>query len=84
MAQRDPEEIRPDLNPAIHTLRDLNLAVRGPFTNMRRQRIYVVEDCILTESEILALRAADKLTMSCIREFLAQSCSENGVNNLLQ
>src|SRR5205814_10394198 len=44
-------------NGAIHTLRDLNLAVRGPFTNMRRQRIYVIEDCILTESEILRIES---------------------------
>lgn len=49
------------LESALGALQALNIPFRGPFITPRKNRIYVVDDCILTEAEIVALHDGDKL-----------------------
>lgn len=76
IADVNQERIQQDLKAAFERLRHLQVVVKGPFVTPRNQHIYVIEDCILSEGEILELNAASKLTMNDIREFLSRI--ENG------
>ncbi|HKV23372.1 MAG TPA: hypothetical protein VJN93_02170 [Candidatus Acidoferrum sp.] len=50
------------LKAALSTLRALNIPFQGPFITPKEQRIYVVDDCILTEGEIVLLHKTGALT----------------------
>lgn len=60
------------IEDALQTLRTLDIAVRGPFVTPKEHCIYLVDGCILTESEIVALYASGKLTSENIRRFLSE------------
>jgi hypothetical protein len=60
------------IEDALQTLRTLNIAFRGPFITPKKHCIYVVDGCILTESEIVVLHASGKLTSENIRKFLSE------------
>lgn len=47
---------------ALHALRTLDIAFRGPFITPQKRRIYLVDGCILTESEIVVLHEGGKFT----------------------
>jgi len=57
---------------ALQTLRTLNIAFRGPFVTPKKHRIYVVDGCLLTESEIVALHEGGKLTSENIWKFISE------------
>lgn len=49
------EEILSKLNDALGTLKQLNVSFQGPFTTPGKKRVYFIDGCILTESEIVVL-----------------------------
>src|SRR5215470_2540443 len=50
------------LKAALEALQKLCVPLRGPFITPKQNRIFVVGDCILTETEIVALHEAGKFT----------------------
>ncbi|MGB6962487.1 MAG: hypothetical protein WCD34_20595 [Candidatus Acidiferrum sp.] len=61
-----------NIEVALQTLRTLNIAFRGPFITPKKHRIYLVDGCILTESEIVVLHEGGKLTSENISKFLSE------------
>jgi hypothetical protein len=57
---------------ALRTLENLGTQIRGPFLTPQRNSIYVVNECILTESELVGLYQADNRS----RETVAKALSE--------
>ncbi len=46
---------------ALRRLRKLHVPFRGPFTTPKKNRIYLVDEWLLTEQEIMALHACANL-----------------------
>jgi hypothetical protein len=57
---------------ALQGLRGLKVAACGPFITPKNHRIYVIEGCILTESEIILFHEGGKFTAENIGPFLAE------------
>ena len=60
-----------NLRYALQTLEKLNIVFRGPFITPRGVHVYVVEDCVLTDIEILELGTSGRLTLSNIESLRA-------------
>ena len=54
------------INAALLTLVKLHIPFRGPFRTRKQHYIYLVDGCILTESELVVLHQDDKLTAESI------------------
>jgi hypothetical protein len=65
-----PESDQSKLQAALETFRSLKIAFRGPFVTPTGQQIYMVDGCILTEAELLALHERAKSTLESIQPFL--------------
>jgi hypothetical protein len=57
---------------ALQTLRTLNIAFRGPFITPRNHLVYVVEGCLLTESEIVTLHESGQFAPENAWKFLGE------------
>jgi hypothetical protein len=55
----------------LRALEKMNRVVRGPFVTPKRRQIYLVNGCILTESEVISLHERGKFTAEAIENFLA-------------
>ena len=49
------EEVQTKVQDALRALEELNVDFRGPYTTPGKRRIYFIDDCILTESEVAVL-----------------------------
>jgi hypothetical protein len=65
-----PESDQSKLQAALETLRSLDIAARGPFVTPTGQYIYLVDGCVLTKRELLALHERAKSTPQSIQLFL--------------
>lgn len=59
------------LHTALSTLQALNVPFRGPFVTPSGQHIYVVDECLLAEEEIVKLYASGKFSAEHIAELLS-------------
>lgn len=59
-----------ELKTALETLETLNVPFRGPFVTPKQNRIYLVDGCILTETEIASFHELGNFTTEKIRGFL--------------
>jgi len=68
----DPSQkiILDKIDAALQTLQALRVAFRGPFITPKGRRIYLVDNCILTEAEIIALYESGKFSQETIGKFL--------------
>jgi hypothetical protein len=57
---------------ALLNLQALNIALRGPFVTPKNHRIYLVDGCILTESEIVVLHEGGQFASENIATFLSE------------
>ncbi|HMD41312.1 MAG TPA: PilZ domain-containing protein [Candidatus Acidoferrum sp.] len=64
----DPSKTR----DAVRTLERLEISVRGPFLTLKQSKIYLVEGCVLTESELIAHHEGGKFSSDGVREFLSE------------
>jgi hypothetical protein len=55
----------------LRALEKLNRPVHGPFVTPKRRQIYLVDGCILTQSEVISLHANGRLTADSIDNFLS-------------
>ena len=62
-------EERPDgkLAEILRSFRERTIPFHGPFQSPKGNRVFVVMDCIITESELIQLYDADKLTVQNIK-----------------
>lgn len=58
------------LKTALETLEALNIPFRGPFVTPKQNRIYVVDGCILTDTEIASFHELGNFARERIRGFL--------------
>ncbi len=56
------------VDAVIDSLRIQGIAFRGPFCTLGKRTIFVVESCILLESELVDLFAQNKLNRDGIQE----------------
>jgi len=56
------------VDAVIDSLRIQGIAFRGPFCTLSKRTIFVVESCILLESELVDLFAQNKLNRDGIQE----------------
>lgn len=70
MLAPDPVSAETELEIIISTLHRMRLSVRGPLITPKKNHIFLVDGCILTESEVLALRRVGKLDSRNVRHFL--------------
>jgi hypothetical protein len=71
MSQPSPKTVSSNIRPALHALQTLRVPFRGPFVTPRSNHIYVVDGCILTASEIVALHERGTFSRDSIGEFLS-------------
>lgn len=57
-----PVTARSELGIALQTLHELGIPFRGPFITPKQNCIYVLDACIVTAPEIIALHRSGKLT----------------------
>lgn len=67
----DPKS-RNRLVKALGALRALGVPFRGPFITPKKSRIYVVDQCILTEDEIVAFHEGHKLKPQIVWSLLEE------------
>jgi hypothetical protein len=60
-----------NLAAPLLTLETLGVPIRGPFLTPRHRQIYLVDGCILTEGEIVALHERGKFAPEAIGRFLS-------------
>ena len=58
------------VNVAVQTLRRLGAPVTGPFVTPQRNRIYMVDACILTDTELVGLQEEGKLRATTISQVI--------------
>jgi hypothetical protein len=68
----EPQTTVPGIEVALQTLETLRIAFRGPFITPKNHRIYVLDGCILTESEIVTLHESGKFTSENAGKFLSE------------
>lgn len=68
----EPQTAVPGIEVAVQSLHALKIAFRGPFITPKNHLIYVVEGCILTESEIVTLHESGKFTPENAGKFLSE------------
>jgi hypothetical protein len=56
------------IDAVINSLRIQEIPFRGPFQTAGKRTVFVVENCILLESELVDLLAQDKLNRDGIEE----------------
>jgi hypothetical protein len=61
----------PNIEASLLSLQKLNIRFRGPFKTPRGKRILLVEDCILTQAEIMQLHESGMLTAENIGRLLS-------------
>jgi hypothetical protein len=66
------EPSQSNIHAALEALEALRVPFRGPFIPPKKRRIYVVDGCILTESEIVVLHQAGQFAPETVRKFLGQ------------
>jgi hypothetical protein len=66
-----PELDQSKLETALETLRSLDITVRGPYATPKDHRIYLVNGCVLAESELVILHEQGKFNAQTARQFLA-------------
>jgi hypothetical protein len=59
------------LAAALRSLQALRVALSGPFVTPHKHRIYVVDGCILTESEVVVLHEGGKLKPERVGQLLS-------------
>lgn len=59
------------LQTALLSLRALNVPFRGPFVTPKGQHVYVIDECILTEEEMVKLYDSGKLSAEGIAELVS-------------
>lgn len=59
------------ISAPLRYLQMMRVPFRGPFVTPRRRQIYLVDGCILTESEIAALYESGNFNASAIGKFLS-------------
>jgi hypothetical protein len=67
MPELDPSKLK----AALETLRSLHVTVRGPYVTPKDQLIYLVDGCVLTESELIGFHEQGKFTSQAARQFLS-------------
>lgn len=58
------------IDAALQTLQALHISFRGPFVTPKDHRIYLVDSCILTETEIVSLHELGKFSRDAFVKFL--------------
>lgn len=71
MDGQNQEALLSKLRAALQTLQDLNVCFRGPFVTPRKNRVYVIEGCLLTESEIVVLHEGGHFSAERVREVIS-------------
>ena len=61
-----------ELEMILSTLHRMRVSVRGPVVTPKKNHIFLVDGCILTESEVLALPRVGKLDSRHVRNFLKE------------
>ena len=61
-----------ELETILSTLHRLHVSVHGPVITPKKNHIFLVDGCILTESELLALNRVGKLDIRNVRDLLNQ------------
>jgi hypothetical protein len=71
MSQAVQKTALPNIEASLLSLEKLNIRFRGPFKTPRGKHILLVEDCILTQSEIMQLHESGMLTAENIGRLLS-------------
>ena len=61
-----------ELEMIVSTLHRMHVSVRGPVITPKKNHIFLVDGCILTESEVLALDRVGKLDVRNVQNLLNQ------------
>jgi hypothetical protein len=72
MLARNQGSVETELEMIISTLHRMRVSVRGPVITPKKNHIFFVDGCILTESEVLALDRVGKLNIRNVRNLLNQ------------
>jgi hypothetical protein len=68
MVKARSDSVGVSIDAAINSLRIQGIAFRGPFRTAGKRTVFVVEDCILLESELVDLFTQNKLNRDGIQE----------------
>ena len=67
-----PQAVTPEaLAAALLALREVGVAFRGPFLTSAGNRIYLVEGCVLSESELVSFHVGGRFAPEGLKDFLA-------------
>jgi hypothetical protein len=70
MGKADPVTASSELRTALETLQARAIPFQGPFVTPKENRIYLVDGCILTETEVVTFHDAGNFDAQRIRGFL--------------
>ena len=71
MSQAGQKTALPKIKASLLSLEKLNIRFRGPFKTPRGKHILLVEDCILTQAEIMELHESGMLNAENIGRLLS-------------
>ena len=71
MSQAGQKIALPKIKASLLSLEKLNIRFRGPFKTPRGKHILLVEDCILTQAEIMELHESGMLNAENIKRLLS-------------
>ena len=71
MSQAAQKTVLPKIEASLLSLEKLNIRFRGPFKTPRGKHILLVEDCILTQAEIMELHESGMLNAENIKRLLS-------------
>ncbi len=71
MSQAGQKTALPKIEASLLTLEKLNIRFHGPFKTPRAKHILLVEDCLLTQAEIVELHESGKLNAENIERLLS-------------
>ncbi len=71
MSQAGQKTALPKIEASLLSLEKLNIPFRGPFKTPRGKHILLVEDCILTQAEIMELHESGMLNAENIGKLLS-------------
>jgi hypothetical protein len=66
----DSDLVSNELKASLETLKTHNIPFQGPFTTPKESQVYIVDGCILTETEIVAFHRAGNFAPERVRGFL--------------
>ncbi len=68
MTKARTDSVPVSVDAVIDSLRNQGIAFRGPFRTAGKRTVFIVESCILLESELVDLFAQNKLNRDGIQE----------------